>query len=34
MKLAAGAWKDTPMDNDRLWQEVFKRRSRRREINL
>lgn len=34
MKLAAGAWKDTPMDNDRLWQEVFKRRSRREEIKL
>ena len=34
MKRAAGAWKGTPADNDRLWQEVFKRRSRREEIKL
>lgn len=28
MKKAAGAWKGTELDNDKLWKEVLKRKSR------
>lgn len=28
LKRVAGAWKEGPLDNDSLWREVFKRKSR------
>lgn len=31
---AAGMWKGTELDNDRLWQEVAKRKSRKTPITL
>lgn len=30
----AGAWKDTALDNDNLWKEVLKRKSRKKAIAL
>lgn len=30
----AGAWKDTELDDDRLWTEVFKRQSRKTPVKL
>lgn len=33
MKLA-GAWKGTELDNDDLWKDVLKRKSRRKSISL
>jgi len=34
MKKSSGAWKKTPLDNDSLWKEVFKRKSRKSDISL
>lgn len=34
LRKAAGAWKGTPFDNDKLWKEVSKRKSRRAAISL
>jgi len=30
----AGAWRDTPLDDDRLWKEVGKKKSRRGAVTL
>lgn len=30
----AGAWKNTELDKDKIWREVFKRRSRKSSIRL
>ena len=32
LKKAMGAWKGTDLDNDELWKEVFKRKSRKSSI--
>jgi len=34
LRKAAGAWKGTPLDNDELWREVAKKKSRRTAISL
>lgn len=34
MEKTFGAWKNTPLDDDKLWKEVFKRKSRKTSINL
>ncbi|MEK7521187.1 MAG: hypothetical protein AAB599_00065 [Patescibacteria group bacterium] len=34
LKKAAGAWEKTALDSDRVWKEVFKRRSRKEDIVL
>jgi len=34
LRKAAGAWKDTPLDNNTLWKEVFKKKSRKEPILL
>lgn len=31
---SAGAWKNTKLDTNKLWKQVFKRKSRRSSINL
>ncbi len=32
MRKAAGAWHKTPLDDDKIWKEVFKRKSRSKSI--
>jgi len=32
LKKAAGAWEKTALDNDKVWKDVFKRRSRKEAI--
>lgn len=34
LKKVAGAWKNTEIDKDNLWKEVFKRKSRKTPISL
>lgn len=34
MRKAAGAWKDTSLDNDSLWKKVFQRKSREVPVRL
>ena len=34
MRKAAGSWKGTKLDDDLLWAEVFKRKSRKGTINI
>lgn len=34
MKKAIGSWKGTDLDNDKLWKEVFKRKSRKTSVTL
>lgn len=34
MKQVFGAWKDTELDNDALWNDVFKKKSRKKSIDL
>lgn len=34
LKEAAGSWKNTLLDDDNLWKEVFKRKSRKNTISL
>lgn len=34
LKTTAGAWKKTPLDNDSLWEEVSKKKSRKSAISL
>lgn len=34
LKRSVGAWQDTPLNNDRLWKNVFLRKSRRSPIKL
>ena len=32
MKKSAGAWKGTDLDNDALWKDVLKRKSRKKDL--
>lgn len=34
LRKTAGAWKGTELDSDKLWKEVFKRKSRKRRVSL
>lgn len=34
MEKTFGAWKNTPLDDDKLWKEVFKRKSRKDSVTL
>lgn len=34
IKKLAGVWKNTELDNDSLWKEVFKRKSRKTPIRI
>lgn len=34
LKKAAGGWKGSELDKDRLWEEVFKRKSRQKRVSL
>lgn len=34
LKKTAGAWKNTEMDNDKLWKEVLKKKSRIKAVEL
>ncbi|OGM23182.1 hypothetical protein A2961_03560 [Candidatus Woesebacteria bacterium RIFCSPLOWO2_01_FULL_39_21] len=34
LKKLFGAWKGTDLDSDKLWEEVFKRKSRRRPVRI
>lgn len=34
LKKAAGAWKGTSLDSDKVWEEVFKRKSRKTSTRL
>lgn len=34
LKKSAGGWKGTALDDDRLWKKVFKRKSRKRAVDL
>lgn len=31
---AAGSWKGTELDDDKLWKEVFKRKSRKKAVSF
>lgn len=34
LRKTAGAWKNSSLDNDLIWKEVFKRKSRKEAVNL